>query len=132
MDVDTGFVTPSLDEQKQFFATTNDDEVLGIAPTENLEHASLVSPVLENSGYSMPSQFALLGELRLPYNPEYAMSDGRVMLNTNSPFAAFVCGVQGSGKSHTTACMIGKSPLSLVTMLRLQKTVPFRCQLWVT
>jgi hypothetical protein len=34
--------------------------------------------------------------------------DSRLFLNTNIPFSAFVCGVQGSGKSHTTACMIGK------------------------
>lgn len=33
--------------------------------------------------------------------------DSRLFLNTNIPFSAFVCGVQGSGKSHTTACMIG-------------------------
>ncbi|CZR67479.1 uncharacterized protein PAC_17378 [Phialocephala subalpina] len=32
--------------------------------------------------------------------------DSRIFLNTNAPFSAFVCGVQGSGKSHTTACMI--------------------------
>jgi hypothetical protein len=36
------------------------------------------------------------------------ISDSRLFLNTNIPFSAFVCGVQGSGKSHTTACMIGK------------------------
>jgi hypothetical protein len=37
-----------------------------------------------------------------------AVMDSRVFLNTNIPFSAFVCGVQGSGKSHTTACIIGK------------------------
>jgi hypothetical protein len=36
------------------------------------------------------------------------ISNSRLFLNTNIPFSAFVCGVQGSGKSHTTACMVGK------------------------
>jgi hypothetical protein len=35
--------------------------------------------------------------------------DSRLFLNTNVPFSAFVCGVQGSGKSHTAACMLGKA-----------------------
>lgn len=35
-------------------------------------------------------------------------SDPRLFLNTNIPFSAFVCGVQGSGKSHTTACIVGR------------------------
>ena len=34
--------------------------------------------------------------------------DSKLFLNTNVPFSAFICGVQGSGKSHTLSCMIGK------------------------
>lgn len=51
-------------------------------------------------------QYGLLGS----FNPtdSTTISDSRLFLNTNIPFSAFVCGVQGSGKSHTTACMIGK------------------------
>lgn len=30
----------------------------------------------------------------------------KLFLNTNVPFSAFVCGVQGSGKSHTTSCIL--------------------------
>ncbi|KAH8727207.1 hypothetical protein GQ44DRAFT_790040 [Phaeosphaeriaceae sp. PMI808] len=29
-----------------------------------------------------------------------------VLLNTNSPWSAFICGSQGSGKSHTLSCML--------------------------
>ncbi|KAH9829259.1 uncharacterized protein C8Q71DRAFT_791331 [Rhodofomes roseus] len=32
--------------------------------------------------------------------------DRRIYLNTNAPFSALVCGVQGSGKSHTTSVML--------------------------
>lgn len=34
-------------------------------------------------------------------------SDPRVFLNGNAPWSAFICGLQGSGKSHTLACMLG-------------------------
>ncbi|KAH9938514.1 uncharacterized protein B0H18DRAFT_1091200 [Fomitopsis serialis] len=32
--------------------------------------------------------------------------DERIYLNTNTPFSAVVCGVQGSGKSHTVSVML--------------------------
>jgi hypothetical protein len=33
--------------------------------------------------------------------------DGRIFLNSNAPNSAFICGVQGSGKSNSLACMLG-------------------------
>ncbi|KAJ3551358.1 hypothetical protein NM688_g4749 [Phlebia brevispora] len=33
-------------------------------------------------------------------------SDPRIYLNTNAPFSALVCGVQGSGKSHTVSVIL--------------------------
>lgn len=50
-------------------------------------------------------QYGLLGSSE--WTPSTAILDSRIFLNTNVPYSAFVCGVQGSGKSHTTACMIG-------------------------
>lgn len=41
--------------------------------------------------------------------------DNRLFLNTNSPWSAFVCGSQGSGKSHTLSCMLEAA------LLRTQK-----------
>ncbi len=32
--------------------------------------------------------------------------DPRIFLNVNTPFSAFICGSQGSGKSHTLSCML--------------------------
>jgi hypothetical protein len=32
--------------------------------------------------------------------------NGRIFINTNAPFSALVCGVQGSGKSHTTSVLL--------------------------
>ncbi|KAJ5346243.1 hypothetical protein N7452_004247 [Penicillium brevicompactum] len=67
---------PSLEVQWQFLSFSEDQREEAMDDILN-EHAILVSPLLE-----------------------------RIMLNANIPFSAFVCGVQGSGKSHTTACMI--------------------------
>lgn len=33
-------------------------------------------------------------------------SDQRLFLNMNAPWSAFICGSQGSGKSHTLSCML--------------------------
>ncbi|KAI9709382.1 MAG: hypothetical protein M1812_007718 [Candelaria pacifica] len=33
-------------------------------------------------------------------------ADSRIFLNVNTPFSAFICGSQGSGKSHTLSCML--------------------------
>ena len=33
-------------------------------------------------------------------------SDQRLFLNVNAPWSAFICGSQGSGKSHTLSCML--------------------------
>ncbi|KAI9879218.1 MAG: hypothetical protein M1830_009219 [Pleopsidium flavum] len=37
------------------------------------------------------------------------LSDGRILLNVNTPWSAFICGSQGSGKSHTLSCMLENS-----------------------
>ena len=73
---------------------------------DGAEKAVLFSgDVLGNPSQDALPQYGLLGSI----NPTYSttISDSRLFLNTNIPFSAFVCGVQGSGKSHTTACMIG-------------------------
>lgn len=42
------------------------------------------------------------------------LEDGRIHLNVNTPWSAFICGSQGSGKSHTLACMLENSLLPSV------------------
>ena len=37
--------------------------------------------------------------------------DRRIFLNINTPWSAFICGSQGSGKSHTLSCMLENSLL---------------------
>ena len=52
--------------------------------------------------------------------------DSRLFLNMNAPWSAFICGSQGSGKSHTLSCMLeaalkpsklGKLPRPLAGMV---------------
>ena len=37
---------------------------------------------------------------------ESAAEDNRLFLNTNAPWSAFICGAQGTGKSHTLSCIL--------------------------
>jgi hypothetical protein len=77
-----------------------------------------------NKGDASLKQYAVLGhdassDLNEPHKP--------VLLNTNAPWSAFLCGSQGSGKSHTLSCMlencilddaqIGKNPHPLAGLV---------------
>ena len=53
-------------------------------------------------------------------------NDPRIFLNVNTPWSAFICGSQGTGKSHTLSCMLenclsapklGKLPKPLAAMV---------------
>ncbi|KAH8731841.1 hypothetical protein GQ44DRAFT_641702 [Phaeosphaeriaceae sp. PMI808] len=49
--------------------------------------------------------------------------DTKIFQNTNVPFSTFICGVQGSGKSHTTACMLENALIPSQHLGRLQAPV---------
>ncbi|KAJ5372464.1 hypothetical protein N7517_004470 [Penicillium concentricum] len=110
---------PSLEVQLQFM-TSSDDKMEGTNNSVLEEHAVLVSPLFERPSYSLPSQCALLGKIVTAGNE---ISDPRIMLNTNIPFSAFVCGVQGSGKSHTTACIIENCSMDIPALGTLQSSI---------
>lgn len=61
--------------------------------------------------------YSLLAERLETYQPnpsndtnddqgETVVQDERLFLNTNVPWSAFICGSQGSGKSHTLSCIL--------------------------
>jgi hypothetical protein len=71
-----------------------------------IQHAPMLSEdVIQKSNRDLLPQYGFLGNLA---NDENGSKDSKVFLNTNIPFSAFICGVQGSGKSHTTSCILGK------------------------
>ena len=62
----------------------------------------------------------------LKHGPEPVSQADRIFLNVNTPWSAFICGSQGSGKSHTLSCMLescllpsllGKLPRPLAGMV---------------
>lgn len=111
---------PALEQQREFLSMSDQgNQVANGHFSNSLEEAVLLSPVVEGFGlgHSMPSQFALLGHLSW----KQSVLDPRVMLNTNVPFSAFICGLQGSGKSHTTSCIIENCSLSFSALGTLRK-----------
>jgi hypothetical protein len=88
------------------------------AVNRNIEHAPLLSEnmVVQHARDLVP-QFGFLG----CDNAEG--QDTKVFQNTNVPFSTFICGVQGSGKSHTTACMLENALIRSPRLGRLQAPV---------
>ena len=73
--------------------------------TFDIAHAALVSDeIVEKTDRRVLPQIGLLGE---ELDEECTDGLGKpLFVNTNIPLSAFICGVQGSGKSHTTACLL--------------------------
>jgi hypothetical protein len=70
-----------------------------------LQHAPLLdATIISSHDRSLLPQYGLLGVHR-----EARDAGSKLLLNTNVPFSMFVCGVQGSGKSHTTSCILENS-----------------------
>ena len=84
----------------------SDDEEGGrrtIASDAEIQHAPLlVSDIIDSEKRLVP-QYGLMGSHKA------LDMRSKLFLNTNTPFSAFICGVQGSGKSHTTACILENS-----------------------
>ncbi|KAG9038322.1 hypothetical protein FRB95_001734 [Tulasnella sp. JGI-2019a] len=86
----------------------------GDAPDE-LAHEVVTAPLVTRDAYlfggglrsSIP-QYGILGSI-VSIHSQNAIDghvDPRIYLNTNAPFSAVVCGVQGSGKSHTVGVLL--------------------------
>ncbi|EUC42080.1 hypothetical protein COCMIDRAFT_104473 [Bipolaris oryzae ATCC 44560] len=73
--------------------------------TTQIRHAPLVSAnfILRDTQHVLP-QYGLMG-----LHDEANDTRSKIFLNTNIPFSIFLCGVQGSGKSHTTSCILENS-----------------------
>lgn len=52
------------------------------------------------------AQWALLGGQADKLKSPAGIADGRVYMNVATPLSAFICGSQGSGKSHTLSCFL--------------------------
>jgi hypothetical protein len=81
------------------------------------DHELKTAPLLTRGAYrtkkmrQVVGQYGVFGtitESKLPQTPTSMQNDEftRLYLNTNTPFSALVCGVQGSGKSHTVSVIL--------------------------
>jgi len=81
----------------------------------DVRDAVIYSPeVVRQQVSGLLPQYGLLGSV-CPDNEvcSTANSDPRLFVNTNIPFSAFICGLQGSGKSHTMSTLLGECAWSL-------------------
>jgi hypothetical protein len=63
-------------------------------------------------------QYGLLGH-RLDTSPQGITRNALVYTNTAAPWSAFICGSQGSGKSHTLSCLLENSLIASSPVGRL-------------
>ena len=80
------------------------------AVEQGIRQAPIVAANIVTEHYKeLVPQYGLLGSLE---EESETLTDPQLFLNTNVPFSAFVCGVQGSGKSYTTSCILENSILA--------------------
>ena len=85
--------------------------------SENEAKESLVSQILPQYGLLAAHLHTFSdervtdkGEANIVMGVDQArIDDPRMFLNINAPWSAFICGSQGSGKSHTLCCMLEAS-----------------------
>ncbi|KAF2113849.1 hypothetical protein BDV96DRAFT_496095 [Lophiotrema nucula] len=85
----------------------------------DVRHAPLVSgDIVDQSSNDLLPQSGFLGTQG---SGEMEVSRSKIFVNSNAPFSTFICGVQGSGKSHTTACFLENAILSSPVLGRAGK-----------
>lgn len=84
------------------------------APSDAVERSIRQAPLLSAGVVAehykdLVPQYGLISSLE---EADDTSPDSQLFLNTNVPFSAFICGVQGSGKSHTTSCILESAILT--------------------
>ena len=103
---------PTLEDQKYLLSSNDESGHLEEAIlNDSIGDAVIFSAdVLKASDESLFPQYSLLGTRCLAGQSSLWPAwdnDRRLFHNTNIPFSAFICGLQGSGKSHTLSCILG-------------------------
>ncbi|KAF2852060.1 hypothetical protein T440DRAFT_467291 [Plenodomus tracheiphilus IPT5] len=85
----------------------------------DIGHGPLLSEaIIAKHAQDLVPQYGFLGCLHDEMSQDAATV--KLFQNTNVPFSTFVCGVQGSGKSHTTATMLENALIPSKHLGRLQ------------
>ena len=100
--------------------------VKNVAEGGNVSHNQLKSSANE----IIYPQYGLLSGLLTSFHPtggdsghqkQDVIADPRIFLNVNTPWSSFICGSQGSGKSHTLSCMLENCIFPCSTLGKLPK-----------
>ncbi|CAE6448324.1 unnamed protein product [Rhizoctonia solani] len=82
-------------------------------PSGSDDHELKTAPLVTREALDMGvsehiKQYGLLGQVAAVYSKSKSerFRDPRIYLNTNAPMSTVVCGVQGSGKSHTVGVLL--------------------------
>jgi len=114
------YVEPDFDLIQQLASKRNNTAERGFTVTgnRNIGHAPLISGsiVRDHAKDDIP-QYGFFGRI------DADGLDANIFHNTNVPFSTFICGVQGSGKSHSTACMLENALIPSPQLGHLQSPV---------
>jgi hypothetical protein len=87
----------------------------------DIEQAPLLcGTIIAQHANDFVPQFGLLGCLA---NQDSSLPSCQLFFNTNVPVSTFICGVQGSGKSHTTSCILENAVISSPHLGQLESPV---------
>jgi hypothetical protein len=87
----------------------------------DIEQAPLLSGgIVAQHADELVPQFGLIGCLS---NEDASLPSSQLFLNTNVPVSTFICGVQGSGKSHTTSCILENAVIPSPYLGKLESPV---------
>lgn len=104
---------PTLDDQLELLGLDDSDSDISFGVKfgdKEISDAVLFgAPMLLDDEYSertkkLIPQYGLLGSIL-----QTKLQDTRIFLNSNNPASFFICGLQGSGKSHTLSTLLGRS-----------------------
>ncbi|KAJ4373674.1 hypothetical protein N0V86_007817 [Didymella sp. IMI 355093] len=111
---------PMISKLLKIQDTNVDTPALSNAVERSIRQAPLLAAGVVAEHYKdLIPQFGLIGGLE----EDNTSTDSQLFLNTNVPFSAFICGVQGSGKSHTTSCILENAILASSHLGHLESPV---------
>ena len=85
---------------------------------DEIQNAALFSQeILKSYDPDFQPQHALLG-VNVMAKQTGSKRNVKLYQNTNVPNSVFICGLQGSGKSHTLSCLIGQYNITRFTRLQ--------------
>ncbi|KAF5321273.1 hypothetical protein D9619_000751 [Psilocybe cf. subviscida] len=104
----------STDSECEWQLLDDDERRSNESKTDLDDHDLNTAPLFTRDGYlhaqkaERVTQYGVLGKVMdiRDRGRSEGVGEPRLYLNTNAPFSAIVCGVQGSGKSHTVSVML--------------------------